>query len=353
MVTSAGELKVVRVYFRCVKCRAGGFTADERLGIDGRFSIAVQRLASLAAASWSYSVSSQRLAELCGLKISENTIREIAQTHGAAMNTWQNTDPQAAREFRETAGEPEFTTDGTSVNTTDGWREMKVGVFAKRPEGEAATTEEWATRSLPAPSARVAFAAIERSERFGRRWKAWSRRLGLFDTSCITLLADGAKWIWEEKRKYLTQAGGVLDIFHNLEHFAAVARNLYGDGTDAAADWLETSRQVVLESDWSEVERHLTATQESFADVPDKQQSLEELRNYLLPHTHHMNYAQRLSAGRSIGSGLIEGACKNLIGRRLKQTGARWKVRRVNRMAGLCAVMYSNNWNQYWTHLTT
>ena len=30
VVTSAGELKVVRVYFRCVKCRAGGFTADGR-----------------------------------------------------------------------------------------------------------------------------------------------------------------------------------------------------------------------------------------------------------------------------------------------------------------------------------
>ena len=170
VVTSAGELKVVRVYFRCVKCQAGGFSADERLGIDGRFSIAVQRLT-----------------ELCGLQISENTIRKIAQSHGAAMNTWQNSDLQAVREFRAATGEPEFTTDGTSVNTTGGWREMKVGVFAKRPAGEPTAPEEWATRSLLAPSARVAFAAIERSDRFGRRWKAWSRRLGLFDTSCITL----------------------------------------------------------------------------------------------------------------------------------------------------------------------
>lgn len=104
-----------------MKCQDGGFTADERLGIDGRFSIAVQRLVSLAAASWSFDISSKRLAELCGLQISENTIRDIA------------------------------------------------------------------------PVARVAFAAIERSERFGHRWKAWSRRLGLFDLSRITLLADEAK----------------------------------------------------------------------------------------------------------------------------------------------------------------
>ncbi|MEO2019815.1 MAG: hypothetical protein ABGZ53_36240, partial [Fuerstiella sp.] len=67
----------------------------------------------------------------------------------------------------------------------------------------------------------------------------------------------------------------------------------------------------------------------------------------------HLNYADQLSDGRSIGSGQIEGACKNLIGRRLKQTGARWRIRRVNRMAGFCALMYSEQWNQYWNTLAT
>jgi len=51
--------------------------------------------------------------------------------------------------------------------------------------------------------------------------------------------------------------------------------------------------------------------------------------------------------GRSIGNGQVEGACKNLIGRRLKQTGARWRVRRVNNMATLCALFYGNQWNAY------
>jgi len=42
------------------------------------------------------------------------------------------------------------------------------------------------------------------------------------------------------------------------------------------------------------------------------------------------------------------GACKNLIDRRLKQTGARWRVCRANRMATLCAVLYGDQWNLYW-----
>lgn len=171
-VTSAGELKHLRIYFRCVKCADGGYVADRRLSLDGRYSPNVQRLAALAAASWSNDIASRRLSELCGLQNSENTIRKIAQAHGAAMNAWQKPVPSASLDFRKARGQAEFSTDGTSVNTTEGWREMKVGVFAKRLAGEPATPEEWATRKLPRPVSRIAFAAIECGERFGSRWKA-------------------------------------------------------------------------------------------------------------------------------------------------------------------------------------
>ena len=67
--------------------------------------------------------------EFCGLKISDTTIRRVAQEHGATINEWLRNDPEAVREFREETGDTEFTTDGTCVNTTEGWREMKVGIF--------------------------------------------------------------------------------------------------------------------------------------------------------------------------------------------------------------------------------
>ena len=57
-----------------------------------------------------------------------------------------------------------------------------------------------------------------------------------------------------------------------------------------------------------------------------------------------------MACGRSSGSGLVEGACKQVIGRRLKQTGARWKVRRVERMATLCAVLACGQWQAYWAN---
>lgn len=345
MTTAAGEVRLSRTYFECAVCGNSGYLADERLGVEGRYSQQAQRLMCLAAASWSYDVSAERLAELCGLKVSDTTIREVAQRHGAQANAWLREEPAAASEFRQASGDVEFTTDGASVNTTEGWREMKVGIFSKRERGEPATPEEWDTRTLPAPKTRIAFAAIEESEWFGSRWKAWCKRLGLPDTSAITVLADGAKWIWEEQRKHLRDAEGVLDIFHALEHVADAAKLLHADPGQARA-WNDAARQALLREGFGGIEAFLLPGAEDRSR--SQQAAVEGLLNYLSPHQHHLSYADRLAAGQSIGSGQVEGACKNLIGRRLKQTGARWRVRRVNRMAGLCSLMYSHQWTTYW-----
>jgi hypothetical protein len=50
---------------------------------------------------------------------------------------------------------------------------------------------------------------------------------------------------------------------------------------------------------------------------------VEELRDYLGRHREHSDYKGRLQRGQSIGSDMVEGACKTVVGKRLKQTGAR------------------------------
>jgi hypothetical protein len=49
---------------------------------------------------------------------------------------------------------------------------------------------------------------------------------------------------------------------------------------------------------------------------------------------------------------MVEGGCKTAIGLRLKQTGARWKVRRVEHMAALCCLCYGDQWDAYWKTAT-
>jgi hypothetical protein len=347
VLTATGSIELRRVYFVCRKCRIGMHPLDRRLGVDGSTSLQAQRLMSLAGSSWSFDSASKHLNEFCGLKVSDNKIRDVCQKHGTKMARWQRETPEAHTAFREVEGNIEFTTDGTCVNTWEGWREMRVGIFSKRPPGEPATAAEWSTRKLPPTSVRLAFAAIEKCERFGTRWKRWAQRLGIADTSKISVLADGAKWIWEQVSMHFAGATGVLDIYHALEHLGETAKVLHGDGTETAGTWLDECRTKLLTGGWPSIVRQIVATRKTVTK-PAEKESLEGLSTYLGNNSERLGYAGRLMEGRSIGSGQVEGACKHMIGRRLKQTGARWRVRRVNRMASLCSLLYSDHWDAYW-----
>src|SRR5439155_13052645 len=93
----------------------------------------------------------------------------------------------------------EFQTDGTSVNTTEGWREMRLSIFAKRVAGAPVEDlDAWDDQRLPAPSARVAAAGIRTSESLGPQWRRSATRLGLRDPATVTVIADGGKWIWKQ-----------------------------------------------------------------------------------------------------------------------------------------------------------
>ena len=111
---------------------------------------------------------------------------------------------------------------------------------------------------------------------------------------------------------------------------------MFGEGAAAGRAWVAGRRGTLLRAGAPGLLAELAAAEWS------------ELRGYFEPHVGHTDYAARLAEGRSIGSGLVEGSCKQVVGRRLKQTGARWKVRRVERMAALCAVQASGQWDAYW-----
>jgi hypothetical protein len=265
------------------------------------------------------------------------------------MADWLHADKAAGAGFAAAPGDIEFQTDGTMVNTWEGWREMRLGIFARRPRGRPATADQWGSRRLPAPGARVLFGGIETAEHFGPRIRRWAGRLGIRDPAAVTVLADGAEWIWNQAAAQLPGAAGLLDIYHASEHLAACGQKLYGAGAAEARAWLEETRAALLAGGWPALAERTAAARRSVRS-PTKRRALDELEGYFHRQREHLGYATRLGCGQSIGSGLVEGACKQVIGRRLKQTGARWRVRRANRMATLGCTFHGDAWTTYWDH---
>lgn len=337
-----------RVYFDCRCCAQGEYAADTRLGVEGGQTRAARRLLCLAGTSWSFAGSSAHLREFCGLEVAAGTIRNVCHREAQEIERWQANAPAATGKYRKTSGEVEFLTDGTCVNTMQGWKEMRIGVFTKRKLGAAVRPDQWNDRQLPAVAARHVFAAIESADAFAARWPLEASRLGVRGSRRIDVIADGARWIWDRVSLYWPAAEGALDIYHALEHVAATAKALHGEGTPETKRWNDRARDTLLAEGYPGIERVLAETQ-PIAVRAAQRASLSELENYLRPHqARRLSYAQRLAEGRVIGSGQVEGACKHWIGRRLKQTGARWHIDRANRMAALCALKYADQWQTYW-----
>jgi hypothetical protein len=344
-VTAAGRVVAARRSLRCGGCGLTAYPADDRIGLDGFLSPGASRLACLAASGWSFDVASDRLDEMAGVRVDDETIRRHVHRAAVGLAARREAAPPAAA-FAAAEGEVEFLTDGVMAPTRDGWREVKMARFQVRPAGEPAGVADWAGRALPPPTASVSYATTADSEAFSARWAGWAAGLGADPAGPLTVLADGAAWIWSAAAEHFPAAEQVLDVFHASQHLAAAAAALHGEGTAGAADWLERGRARLLADGWPGLLDHLGATPTE-GRTPSAQAAVDELVGYFAKHTGRVGYFGRLRSGRSIGSGSVEGLARRL-GRRLKVPGRGWRVGNVDGMAALITTVDTSEWDGLW-----
>ena len=274
----------------------------------------------------------------------------MCNSEGEAAKQWLGQAPAPRQMMEKAQGELEFYTDGVQVNTVDGWREMRISVFAKRPASAPAPPSQWEQRVLEPPQCRVAFAAISASHLIGASWARMLEHLGLSHTARLSVLGDGARWIWDEaaKRfKAIVNVDWVVDVYHVSQHVNDCGKKMFGVGTPQARQWSTQRVEELIEMEGPRFIERLKECRAATGE-PDAQQALDALINYLSENRNSLWYRTRLAEGLPIGSGLIEGTCKNMIGKRLKLNNARWRVRRAENMAALRCLHYSKLWEPYW-----
>lgn len=355
VLSTVGEMTVHRSYFACPKCGVSQTPLDAWAGIGRRMvSEHARRVLAVAGSSWSFEQASKKLLELCRMRVSNDTIRAVCDEEGGRADRWMRGDAAPAKALSKARGELEFSTDGVKVNTTTrGWCEMRLSVLGRRESGDAAGPEQWADRVLPDPTARIAWCQIAPCRLIGARWAAMFKQLGVdrHVTEPLSVIADGAKWIWEQAATRLPPAADtqwVLDIYHASEHLHDCGKRMLGEGPAARA-WAGEQLTRLLEQGGPRTVTHLRELARADPDEA-RREALTKLANYLSDNADRMWYRDRLAAGRPIGSGLIEGACKTVIGQRLKINSARWLPHRAARMGHLRCLQYSDLWDAYWNN---
>lgn len=347
LLTTVGHIEIPRRYYACRKCLAKRMPWDEWAGIDAiQVTPHARKVIVTVSTAWSFDRASEKLRDICHMNVSDDTIERVCQHEGEEARTWLRENQGTVQAFEKAPGEPEFYSDGLKVNTTGGWREMRLNLLQKRERAAPASPQQWKDRVLPEASVRLVSCVIADSRLTGAMWKRWSERMGLENSSELSVIADGAPWIWEQARQRLSpQASWCVDVYHVSEDLHKCAKALMGEG-ERARSWAESELEELIGIGGP---RYIERLDEQIAATtePNRLEALDKLRVYLDGNRDRMWYAERLKAGKPIGSGAIEGACKK-IGSRLKLNSARWRPRRAERFGALLCLEYADQSRAYW-----
>jgi hypothetical protein len=348
VLSSIGHIPVDRRYYACRHCKAKQIPWESWAGVTGRHRVTphARRMIVLGGSRCSFDEASQNLQEIGRIQVSNDLVRAVCNEEGVAVRQWMNNSPEPKKAYFAARGVVEFSTDGSMINTVDGWREIRMSVISKRKPVEPVAACQWDDRPLDPPEARMAVCAIAPCGHIGASWERLAKVLGLPKDQTLSVIADGARWIWDQASKRFTgkDVQWVVDIYHVMLYLFAPAAAL---GTVAAKQWVNHRVIELIEMGGPRFIAHLHSTGPPDA-TPATVEAWAKLLHYLGDNRDSLWYGKRLQEGLPIGSGLIEGGGKNTLAKRLKINNARWRVRRAERMGAIRCLQYSGMWEAYW-----
>ena len=355
--TVFGRMTLERAWYHCRNCDHGFSPRDRALGFGGgSLSPATRRMAGIAAAETSFGRASKVLRELTGLTLHAKQVERHAEALGRDIAR----DELEAVESAPSAAQTLYVgLDGTGIPVRKSETVHRTG---KQADGSAKTREVklvtvWSAERLNAcgtpcrDADSVSFnAAIESiasrdtdrtASPFAARVLRELERRGFGQATRRVVLGDGAAWIWNFADEHLPGALQIVDLFHAKEHIFEAAKGIYGPDSDLAAQWGKARRDE-LDRDGpdpviAELTRHANR-----CDVARK------TLDYFTNNRKRMDYPKFRSQGLCITTGVVEGACKSVIGNRRKRGGMHWTVDGANAIIALRCALASNRFDDYW-----
>lgn len=361
--TILGEVSWRRSFFECPQCGAGRCPGDEQLDVVGTgYSPRLRRMMARMGGKSAFKEASEDLRICAEVSVTAKAVERVAEAVGQDMEECSRRERERAVLAYGQQEHPKQKTDETLYIEFDGTgvpmtgRELK-GRRGKQPDGSARTREvklgcvftqtgfDQKGRPVRDPDSTTFVGKIEPAEQFGERIFSEAALRGLDQARRVVVLGDGATWIKNIAETHFPGATQIIDLYHAREHVAALAKALYPHSAKKAAHqrarWWDKLDQGNIETILAAARRRLKARPE----ISDKAKT--EI-NYLNNHKDKMRYAHFRDQGLFIGSGIIEAACRSVIGQRLKQSGMEWSLRGANAIISLRCTLKSGRADDYW-----
>ena len=138
----------------------------------------------------------------------------------------------------------------------------------------------------------------------------------------------------------------VYASFGPKEHAA-----IHREGSDELTDWMDLQRDRLYEGRIhliiDDLRGALERTPKTGPGNKGKRERLEDVKLYIESRQAQMNYAELLAEDLEIGTGPIEGAVKNIIGKRCDHGGMRWIKERAEALLQLRCIEANGDWDAF------
>ena len=359
--TVLGPVTVSRAWYHCALCEHGSAPRDAELGVAGAsMSPGLTRMNDHAAAAAPFAKASRLLECLAGVRLTVKRVERAAEASGIAQDA-ADRDRAVLITTRKLVPLPPSplpdklygAIDGTGVPMTaketagrdgkgqDGrarTREVKLGVFF--------TQDEVDEKGYPVrdPGSSSYIATFEPAGAFADLVKAEGIRRGADHVRQLTILGDGAAWIWNIAGAKFPQATQIVDLYHARQHLHDLARQLEFMLLGHKEEWLAARLEDL---DYGDIDGICRAAR-AFPLNGVKKDELDTALGYFENNAPRMRYRWFRQCGLFVGSGLVESGCKAVIGQRLKLSGMRWTTGGADAIATLRCQQASRPEDRIW-----
>ena len=216
------------------------------------------------------------------------------------------------------------------------------GGARRRRQGPVATAK-WLTGSVATTSEHVISQVFDQAEqRDPTHRRTWA------------VLVDGARHQLELIRAEARRRGVpihiLVDLIHVLEYLWKAAWCFHHDADPAAEPWVAAHALKLLAGDVDAVIGSLGQQATGAGLTAQQRGGVDACIGYLTAKRELLGYDTALQAGWPIATGVIEGACRHLVGDRLDITGARWGLQGAEAVLKLRALSSNGDFDAYWRY---
>lgn len=341
--TLAGEFSLQRPYFHCPDCQYGFHPLDEVIElVRDHHQIDVQTKAVRMAAEMPFDLSAELFADLTGINVGEHYQHDTLTAVGEAA-TLECVIPdreEIVRRIEQAALTSNqlpilvVAADGAHMPTRP--RSKRKG---KRGAGRYQEAKGFRIYLVAGKGRIIQVASwhqIQDADQFRKDLAIVAARIPQ-EKVRVSLLGDGAEWLWPSMTACFPTGRPILDFFHCAEHIHDVAKAQYGDGELLARQWAEAALTLLS---WSAMDDVLDNLREISPVTTEAKEKIHKLVGYLDKNRERIHYESDRAEGFPIGSGGIESANKFICHTRLKRSGAWWVKELGNNMLRVrCALV--------------